>query len=589
MSINTLSPKCLLNIRVSLLLVVAMMATHCAAPEKDTGLLVVRLLDDPDGLNPLTARSVLAIPLMSRLYQPLCDYDPGSLDLVPVLLDSLQDLESWVDVHGDTLFRTPIRIVPGARWDDGSKVLPNDLLFTVKMQLLCEIYGSTAPVFSEILDGVLWEQQEDTLWVYFSKERRGTWETLLTLPIMPQYFYDSTRVSDAITLEMLANPRKLERTYNANKNLQKLVESFNESTFSRQKMSGSGPYKFEAWEAGRFIRLDRKPNYWGDALAEKRIHLKAKPQQLLYKIIPDDAAAIQALNNGSLDIAGDIAPDLFFRMKTEKATASQFSYYTPPAFQYFYICPNHRVKGLDEWAVRRALAHLLNTPAIIESFFFGSATNINGPIHPIKKYYNRELKLIPYQPEEASRLLREAGWTDLTGDGILDKITDEGDTVSLRFSLLTGQRKLGQDIGLVWKQDAAKAGIAIDLDIVDNTQFITRLQQGTFDLANLSGRFAPGYDELSFTWHTRSQNGAGNNFMHYTNPQVDSLIDAIEIESDPARKEAMYKDFQQKIHEDQPVLFLCAPDERVIAQKSLEVMTTALKPGYFEPLIRIKP
>jgi peptide/nickel transport system substrate-binding protein len=589
MSINAPCSKCFLCIRISLLLIIALMATRCSAPEKESGLLVVRLLDDPDGLNPLTSRSVLAIPLMSRLYQPLCDYDPSSLELVPLLLDSLKDLEPWVDVHGDTLFRSSIRIVPGARWDDGSKISPNDLLFTLKMQLLCEIYGSTAPIFSEHLDGVLWEQKEDTLWAYFSKERRGTWETILTLPIMPQFFYDSTRVSEAINLEMLANPRKLKRAYNADINLQKLVESFNESTYSRQNMSGSGPYRFEAWEAGRFIRLDRKENYWGDSLAEKRIHLKAYPKQLLYKIIPDDAAAIQALNNGSLDIAGDIAPDLFFRMKTEKATAKQFSYYTPPAFQYFYICPNHRVKGLDEWAVRRALAHLLNTPAIIESFFFGSATNINGPIHPIKKYYNRELKLIPFQPEEASRLLSEAGWIDLTGDGILDKINDVGDTISLRFSLLTGQRKLGQDIGLVWKQDAAKAGIAIELDIVDNTQFITRLQQGTFDLANLSGRFVPGYDELSFTWHTRSQNGAGNNYMHYGNSQTDSLIDAIEMESDCARKEAMYKDFQQRIHQDQPVLFLCAPDERVIAQKSLEVMTTALKPGYFEPLIRIKP
>jgi peptide/nickel transport system substrate-binding protein len=187
------------------------------------------------------------------------------------------------------------------------------------------------------------------------------------------------------------------------------------------------------------------------------------------------------------------------------------------------------------------------------------------------------------------RLLREEGWADLTGDGILDKITDVGDTVSLRFSLLTGQRKLGQDIGLVLKQDAAKAGIAIELDVVDNTQFITRLQEGSFDLANLSGRFAPGYDELSFTWHTRSQNGAGNNFMHYGNAQTDSLIEAIEKESNVGQKEALYKVFQQKVYEDQPVLFLCAPDERVIAQKSLEVATTALKPGYFEPLIRIKP
>jgi peptide/nickel transport system substrate-binding protein len=571
------------------LLLIAIGSWHCKSPEKDPGLLVIRLLDDPDGLNPITARSVLAVPLISRIFQPLCDYDPRTLELRPVLIDSLSKQELYIDPLGDTLYRFPLRIVTAARWDDGSPVRVSDYLFTLKMQLLCELYGSSAPVYTELAEGVLWEMNPDSsVSIYFPSAKRNSMDALLTLPVLPLHFYDSTRVSEAITLEMLSNPRKLERAYKADARLQQLAENFNQAIFAREKISGSGPYRFEAWEAGQYIRLGRKENYWGDSLSQQRIHLTAFPKQLLYKIIPDDAAAIQALTNKSLDIAGDISPDLFFKMKTDEGTSGQFAFYTPPAFQYFYICPNYRVPGLEDWAVRRAMAHLLNVPSIIESFFFGSATTINGPVHPIKKYYNRELKLIPYNTDEAKRILGEAGWADLNSDGVLDKVRVEGDTVSLRFRLMTGQRKLGQDIALVFKQDAAKAGIQIDLDVVDNTQFITRLQQGSFDLANLSGRFSPGYDDLFFTWHTQSQNGAGNNFMHYGNARTDSLIEAIALESDPVQKEAMYMTFQKIIHEDQPVLFLCAPDERVIAQKSLEVTTTALKPGYFEPLIRTK-
>jgi ABC-type transport system substrate-binding protein len=561
----------------------------CSGPTREPGLLIVRLNDDPDGLNPVTSRSVLALPIMAKIFNSLYDYDYNTLELTPVLADSMRVPILTIDADGDSIFTYQFKILDGALWEDSTLVSVDDILFTLKMQLLCEMYGSSAPVFSELLQDVLWEKTEaGELLLHMSPKKLSALEQVQTLPILPQAIYDSEEVSALISMDMLGNPRKLERAYRANELLQKLADDFNSTQYSRVMLSGSGPYKFAAWESGQYIRLERKENYWADSISVSRLHLAGFPRQIIYKIIPDDASAIQAMNNKSLDIAADVNPDLFFKLKTDDQWNSRFSFFTPPALQYFYVCPNQQNPALAELAVRRALASVFDVQAIIESFFFGSATPICGPVHPLKSFYNKDLSPNSFSPEKAIQLLTSAGWMDMNADGILDKIAPGGDTLSLKFGLMTGQRQLGQDIAAVLKQDALKAGIQINIEIVDNTQFVTRLKEGAFDLANLSGRFSPGYDDLFFMWHSSSRNGAGNNFMYYESPVADSLIVRIQHTVDKDIKEQLYRLFQQIIYDDQVVLFLCAPDERIVARKTISLETMALKPGYCEHLVKEK-
>ncbi len=571
------------------MLVWAFIHIQCTSPIREPGIVVIRLLDDPDGLNPITTRSVLAVPIMDRIFNSLYHYDPVSLELVPILADSMYEPELLVDEQGDSLYRFTFTILDSAQWEDSTAVHITDYLFSLKLNLLCELYGSNAPAYSEILKGITWEIfEENTLHVHLPYEKLSYLETLVTIPVLPQSLYDPDSISDLITLNMLTDPRKLESFYKSNSTLRNFTEAFNGVQFSRNMISGSGPYRFSKWESGQYIRLVRKENYWGDIYSEKRKHLTGYPQQLIYKIIPDDAAAVHALNSKSIDVVGDVAPDLFFKMKHDVNTVKELSFFTPPALQYFYISLNHRNPGLGERDVRRALAHIVNIPQIIESFFYGSAAPINGPIHPLKSYYNQELKTILYDPDLSAQMLKNAGWGDLNSDGILDKVMQSGDTVSLKFNLMTGQRQLGQDLAQLLKQEAFDVGIDISIDVVDNTQFITRLKEGNFDLTNMAGRFTPGYDDLFYMWHSQSQGGAGNNFMNYGDLHSDSLIQLVSTSIDKNMKELAYKQFQQKIYDDQVVLFLCAPDERIIAQKNLEIITSPLKPGYCEHLIRVK-
>jgi peptide/nickel transport system substrate-binding protein len=577
--------------RIFTLFILVCICSHiqCTSTKREPGIVVIRLLDDPDGLNPITTRSVLAVPIMDRIFNSLYHYDPISLELVPILADSLREPELFVAENGDSLYRFSFTILDSARWEDNTAVHITDYLFSLKMNILCELYGSNAPVYTDILKGITWEIfEEKTLHLYLSYDKLSYLETLVTIPVLPQSLYDPESVSNLITLEMLSNPRKLERLYKAESKLQKFTDAFNGIQFSRNMISGSGPYRFSKWESGQFIRLIRKENYWGDIYGDTRKYLIGYPKQLIYKIIPDDAAAVHALNSKSIDVVGDLSPDLFFKMKHDVNTAKEFSFFTPPALQYFYISLNHRTPGLNEQEVRRALAHLINIPQIIESFFYGSAASINGPIHPLKSFYNRDLKTIAYYPELAAQLLKTAGWSDLNSDAILDKVMQSGDTVSLKFNLMTSQRQLGQDLAQLLKQEALDVGIDISIEVVDNTQFITRLKEGNFDLTNMAGRFTPGYDDLYYMWHTQSQGGAGNNFMNYGDNRSDSLIHIVSTSFDKNTKELAYKQFQQKIYDDQVVLFLCAPDERIIAQKNLEIITSPLKPGYCEHLIRVK-
>lgn len=558
----------------------------CQRQGRDPGLLLVRLTDDPDGLNPITTRSSIAVPLMSRIFVGLYDYDPFNLELIPVLADNAYEIIQEDSLLADSGMKTQIKIREEAVWDDGSPVSSQDYLFTILANLICESYGSAAPVMTGLLEGLSFEVPDDkTLVLRFNQRQINVLEELLTIPLLQRRGYDPEQLLSDQHLMLVNDAVSFQKKYKTDRKLEQFADLFNSAVFNREKVFGCGPYRLAAWEAGVFIRLERKEDYWADTLSNRPPQLEALPRQIIYKIIPDDAAAIQAIQSKKLDIAADINPDLFFKLKHDQKQHAYFTFYTPPSLQYYYICLNQQNRALAEHAVRKALAYVLDVNAIVNSFFYGSATVINSPIHPLKKYYDTTIKPHPYSPEKALQVLSGSGWFDYDQDGILEKVISPGDTISLRFVLMTGQRQLGQDIASVFKNEALKVGIQIDIDIVDNTQLIGRLRDGDFDMCNLSGRFSAGYDDLYYMWHRDSRGGKGNNFMYYGDEESDSLIMAIRYELDPDRKTALYKEFQQKITIDQPVLFLCAPDERILSHPGFQILTTPLKPGYMENLV----
>ena len=95
----------------------------------------------------------------------------------------------------------------------------------------------------------------------------------------------------ALTNFTIASPEALKQ-YDADKGSVDEETGFKPTgTYGTEHPTGTGPFKFESWTRGDRLVMVRNDDYWGD---------KAKIDKLIFRPIADNAARLQALQNGEI-------------------------------------------------------------------------------------------------------------------------------------------------------------------------------------------------------------------------------------------------------------------------------------------------
>ena len=155
---------------------------------------------------------------------------------------------------------------------------------------------------------------------------------------------------------------------------------------------GTGPYKLAEWQRDQQMRLVANDAYWGTP----------KPSIGEIKILYRREASVRAnmVKSGEANIAIQIAAeDAGGLPKTARQQTVEVA--------YFKI--NTGVAPLDDLRVRKAIAHSIDVKTISETIYAGVATPANSLVGPSATGWNPDLAAYPYQPEEAKRLVSEAG------------------------------------------------------------------------------------------------------------------------------------------------------------------------------------
>ena len=107
-------------------------------------------------------------------------------------------------------------------------------------------------------------------------------------------------------------------------------------------------------------------------------------------------------------------------------------YYTTKEFHNCHFNYNaFWAKATSNREVVKAIAYAINRQEMLNSFFEGKGQLISGPFAPGSWAYNLDINPIPYSPENANRLLDEAGFTERTKDG-----TRKRGSYTLEFSMM---------------------------------------------------------------------------------------------------------------------------------------------------------
>jgi len=256
---------------------------------------------------------------------------------------------------------------------------------------------------------------------------------------------------------------------------------------------------------------------------------------------------------GRLDYIS-LSPQQYLRQTDGREWDENWRKYKYLSGVYTYVGLNLKSPFFRDVRVRRALSYAMDRTAIVKGALLGMGEPAFGPYKPGTWQYSETLRPFPYDPDKALALLAEAGWRR-GKDGVLEK-----DGVPFAFTLLVNQ---GNDerikVAVILQQMFRRIGVRISIRTVEWAAFIKEfVNTKKFD-ALILGWTISNDPDLYEVWHSSAISGHGLNFISYSNPEADALLEKGRVTQDRAERKKIYDRFQEILHEDQPYLFLYVP------------------------------
>ncbi len=297
---------------------------------------------------------------------------------------------------------------------------------------------------------------------------------------------------------------------------------------------GAGPFKFETYNPGEEIRFSSNEHYY-----------KGEPEAdaFIYRTTEGDSQ--QFFQTGELDYGTFSADQDNFDM-LQSLEFADINLYT--SSNYSYIAFNHESDIFKDANVRKAFNYGFDRQTYVDIRFQGFAQVANVPVSPVSWAHTDEIEGFPYDPEEAERLLEEAGWVE-GSDGIRER-----DGEKLRIYFFTTEASGASDVLVTrLQEDYKRIGIDLQIEQMDFNALLARVDNGDHDLVSFSTTMQPDPHIGIQAFHSAH---TGNTFRGYENEEVDALIDAAVAESDLDRRAESYHDLYEALEEDPPMILL---------------------------------
>lgn len=529
---------------------------------------------EPTGLNPWLSTDANTRYVREMIFQTLNSRDPQTLESVP-LLAGLPDVRKEADGGVSYSYLIDER----ATWPNGMPVSASDVIFSLKAVLNPLVdAGPYRPYYEMVANVVTSPNNERRFKIMTKRPYVLAEESLSSIVVYPEYAYDPDGLLRSVRLSDLTDPATARRLADQGGALAEFATRFSDPALAREpgKVVGSGPYELTSWEENQQVVLSKRDNYWAAKSSDP--WLAAGPDQLIFKIISDNATMLNAMRDEAVDAVVSMSVDQFKDARNDEFLTDRYDFATVQSLSYFGLLLNQNDPLLRDAKTRRALAHLTDVDALIEQLLPGLAERVVGPVLPAKSYYNDDLKLIDYNPERAAQLLAEAGWEDTNGNGTLDKEID-GVREEFKMRFTTPPSPTSLSIGALVQEWFRDGGIELTIDQQDRRALGGVLSKGDFEMFILGQGFPPNPDEFTQAWASTSVPPNGTNRGGFSNAEADRLIKQIKVTLDADEREPLYRRFQEIVYENQPFIFLFSPLDRVVVSKRFEFEPKSIMPN----------
>lgn len=491
-----------------------------AKPKTINNVLTLRLAAEPTLLNPILSTDVYAAAVEGLLFSGLMRVN-DELMMEPDMAERYT-----ISPDGCTyLFYLKRNVL----WHDGQPFTARDVVFT--FDLILDPKTNTVRRSGFVIDGepIKFEAVDDYTVRATLPKPFAPFLTEMGMSILPRHVLSGRNIN---TCKFNQNP------------------------------IGTGPFVFQEWRSGQYVRLVKNKNYYCEP---------AKLDQVLFKIIRDTNTALMALNKGEIDLCDIPAKD--YKRYQHKRGLTVYRY---PQLQYSYLGFNFKHRFLGDVRVRQAMTHAVPKEALVKAVLKGLGQPAYIPVSPSLWAYpsGNVLNCYPYDPDKSRLLLESAGFHLNNKTGVYGK-----DGHPLSFTVLTTKGSAtGERTAEILQQYLARVGIKMEIQLMEWRSLLQRINAPDdpkpFDAALLG--WSLGLDPDAFSiWHSQEYPN-GFNYIGYKNEPVDRLLEAGRITMDRTARKAIYRSFYEEIARDAPYLFLFYPDNLTVVNQRVGGLS---KPG----------
>lgn len=470
---------------------------------------------DPVWLNPLLEKSGDDIRNNRLIFDRLFVFDEEAKPIPQIAKD--------VEVSEDGLSYT-VMLNEDITWHDGEPLTSEDVVFTYEKALDPKVacrYASNLWAlvgYDELNDEEDPKEFSELDEVPVVAVDEHTVEFKLTTPYAP--FVSSSLTSPAIVPEHLLAD----------------AGDMTEAEFNQHPV-GSGPFEFEKWERDDYLRLLAYDDYFQGPPAVSSI---------TNRIIPDDAVGAMELQSGGIHYRPLAKLENYQQFESDQ----NFETLSEVGFSYSTLAFVNDREPWDDVRVRKAIAYGIDMQEAVEKYVGDLGMHLGTPIPPSSWAHHPDLEPRPHDPEEALRLLNEAGW-EQDDEGVLRN--EDGEKFTFAFETFRGVERA--DMNVIFQENLRQIGIEAECNERATADLLNKMHKAEHsDVIFITWGMSPDPDaEMFRRFHSSEMDW--NNFYHYDNPEVDELLEKAREEQDQGKRKDMYFDIQEILYEDVPGVF----------------------------------
>jgi len=331
---------------------------------------------------------------------------------------------------------------------------------------------------------------------------------------------------------------------------------------------GTGPFKFVQWDAQSQIVLERNDEYnWGPEFAAHEG--PAYLDQIVFRILPEAATRLTAFETGEILIAGEPpALDAIALAESGSAAIQTFAQPGIPAI----LMINATKAPTDNVNVRKAMILAVNQEELAQTAFQELGLPAYSVVSPTTWAYDEAAaSLYSYNPEEAARLLEEAGWVDADGDGIREK---DGELLTVDWPDNPAWSEAFNELLIGY---LTEVGFDVQYRSMDDGAAYEELLAGNYTLVYMYWT-RPDPSPLRYLFHSENANGGGA-WTNFVNEDLDAALADADVNTDEEARKQDYIAAQNIIMENALVLPMFTVNTSYLTSPSIQGFTFDLE-GY---------